>query len=237
MNLIEYLRQQEIIPMEKAERFIKLLEKYDENDVLYDNAINELNLTEEEYEDLFTELEKENFMDPIYIIQCPYCDSLGNTYVEKFDIPDVEECRYCHHEFNYKENFIDAYRVFFNYVKDVDILSELSEKITHNQDRIFEITEQIKEMEMKRKALQIENIKFTTLKNELIFDKNESNMYSKTSSKYKDKKVKYIGTLIYMKKCTVTCTKCNEVYELFEIDDRIIGVCSCCENEIEFNVK
>jgi hypothetical protein len=237
MNLIEYLKEQTIVPSEKAERFIKLLEKYDENDVLYNSAVYELDLANEEYEELFAELIKENFMDPVYIIQCPFCDSLGNTYVEKFDIPEADECRYCHHEFNHKENFNEAFRVLFNYQKDVDILSELSDKIVHNQDRIFDITDQIKELEGKRKALQVENIKFTTLRNELVFDKNESKMYAKTNEKYKGEKVKYIGTLIYMKKCTVTCTKCNEVYELFEISDRIIGVCACCETEIELNIK
>lgn len=237
MNLIEYLGQQTILQSEKTEKFIKLLEKYDENDVLYNSALEDIDLSNEEYEELFLELTKENYIDPIYIIQCPYCDSLGNTYVEKFDIPDVDECRYCHNEFNYKENYNEAHRVFFNFQKDTDVISELSDKITHNQDRIFELTEQMKEMELQRKGLQLENIKFSTLRSELLFDKNESKMYNRTNAKYKGTKVKYIGTLIYMKKCTITCVNCNEVYELFEVNDRIIGVCSCCESEIEFNIN
>ncbi|MGB7605855.1 MAG: hypothetical protein WBL93_10305, partial [Lutisporaceae bacterium] len=72
MNLFEYLKEQEIIPKHKAEKFSKLLEKYDENDVLYEAVMNEIDLTTEEYDEIFQELEKEHYVDSIYIIQCPY---------------------------------------------------------------------------------------------------------------------------------------------------------------------
>lgn len=237
MNLFEYLKSQEIIPKQKADRFAKLLEKYDENDVLYESAINEIDLSNEEYEEVFAELEKENYVDSIYIIQCPYCDTMGNTYVEKFDIPDFDECRFCHNEFNHRENFITAYRIYFNYQKPIDILTDLSEKINYNQDRIFEITDEIKELEDKRKAIQLENIRFATLRNELSVDKSESKMYTKMVEKYKNSRIKYIGTLLYMKKAVITCLKCDEVYELFQIDDKYIGVCSSCESEIGISFK
>lgn len=237
MNLIEYLKQQEFIPKQKSEKFIKLLEKYDENDVLYETAINEIDLTNEEYELIFEELEKESFVDSIFIIQCPFCDSLGNTYVEKFDIPETDACRFCEQEFNHRENYITAYRIYFNYQKKVDILTDLGEKIIHNQDRIFEISDEIRELEDKRKAIQLENIKFATLRNELLVDKSESKMYNKVSEKYKDQKVKYIGTLLVMKKCVITCLKCDEVYELFQIDDKYIGVCSGCGSEIGLSFR
>lgn len=237
MNLIEYLQSQESIPKLKADRFIKLLEKYDENDVLYQSAISEIDLTNEEYEELFAELEKESYVDSIFIVQCPFCDSMGNTYVEKFDIPEFDECRFCHNEFNYRENYNTAYRIYFNYQKKVDILTELSEKINYNQDRIFEISDEIRELEDKRKAIQTENIKFATLRNELSVDKNESTMYSKVAEKYKNQKVKYIGTLLYMKKCVITCLQCDEDYELFQVDDRYIGVCPKCQDEIGLSFK
>jgi hypothetical protein len=237
MNLIDYLKQQEIIPESKADKFIKLLEKYDENDVLYEAAINEIDLTNEEYEELFIELEKENYVDSIYIIQCPFCDTMGNTYVEKFDIPEFDECRFCHNEFNYRENYNTAYRIYFNYQKKVDILTDLSEKINYNQDRIFEISDEIRELEDKRKAIQLENIKFATLRNELMVDKSESKTYSKVAEKYKNKKVKYIGTLLFLKKAVITCLECEEVYELFQIEDRYIGTCPCCQKEIGLNFK
>jgi len=237
MNLIEYLKQQETIPQYKAEKFIKLLEKYDENDVLYEAAINDVDLTNEEYETLFEELEKESYVDSIFIIQCPFCDTMGNTYVEKFDIPEFDECRFCHNEFNYRENYNTAYRIYFNYQKKVDVLTDLSEKINYNQERIFEISDEIRELEDKRKAIQFENIKFATLRNELLVDKSESKMYNKVAEKYRNQKVKYIGTLLYMKKCVITCLECDEVYELFQIDDRYIGVCSQCQKEIGLNFK
>jgi hypothetical protein len=237
MNLIEYLKQQSAIPEYKADKFIKLLEKYDENDVLYEAAINDIDLTNEEYEELFEELEKESYVDSIYIIQCPFCDSLGNTYVEKFDIPETDECRFCETEFNHRENYITAYRIYFNYKKKVDILTDLGEKINYNQDRIFEISDEIRELEGKRKAIQLENIKFASLRNELLVDKSESKMYNKVAEKYKNEKVKYIGTLLYMKKCVITCLECDEVYELFQIDDKYIGVCSKCQTEIGINFK
>jgi hypothetical protein len=182
-------------------------------------------------------LEKENFVDRIYIIVCPYCDSLGNTYVEKFDIPEAEQCRFCHNDFNYQENYMEAYRLYFNYHKNIDILTELSQKINYNQDRIFEIAEEIKEMESKRKSLQGENIKFVSLRNELLYDKNESKAYDRVIDKYKESKVKYIGTLLYMKKCVVKCSKCNEAFELFNVNDRFIGVCPSCDTEIELLMK
>ncbi len=237
MNLFEYLKEQEIIPTHKAEKFSTLLEKYDENDVLYEAAMNEIDLTTEEYDEIFEELEKEHFVDSIYIIKCPYCDTFGNTYVEKFDIPDVDECRFCENEFNHKENYITAYRIYFNYQKKIDILTDLGEKINYNQDRIFEISDEIKELEDKRKAIQLENIRFASLRNELSVDKSESKMYPKVVEKYRDKRVKYIGTLLYMKKCVVTCLKCDEVYELFQIDDAYIGVCSNCQTEIGINFR
>lgn len=237
MNLFEYLRSQEIIPKSKAERFAKLLEKYDENDVLYENAIEEMDLTNEEYEALFAELEKENFVDSIFIIQCPYCDTLGNTYVEKFDIPDFDECRFCHNEFNHRENFNTAYRIYFNYQKKVDVLTDLSEKLNYNQERIFEITNEIKELEDKRKAIQLENIRFAALRNELSVDKSESKMYDTIVEKYKESRVKYIGTLLYMKKAVITCLQCDEVYELFQIDDKYIGVCPNCHDKIGISFK
>jgi hypothetical protein len=237
MNIIEYLRQQKVIPQEKANKFIELLATYEENDVLYDNSIKQLDLTMEEHERLFTELEKENFVDRIYIIVCPYCDSLGNTYVERFDIPEAEQCRFCHNDFNYQENYMEAFRLYFNYHKNIDILTELSQKINYNQDRIFEIAEEIKEMEAKRKALQGENIKFVTLRNELLYDKNESKAYDKTVGKYKGSNVKYIGTLIYMKKCVAKCSKCNEAFELFNVNGKYIGVCPSCDIEIELLMK
>ena len=237
MNIIEYLKQQTIIPQAKAETFIHVLGKYDENDILYENIIEQLDLSSEEYDELFTELERQDYVDPIYIIKCPYCDSLGNTYVEKFDIPDFDECRFCHEEFSHKENHINAFRVYFNYHKNIDILSELSEKIVYNQDRIFEITSEIKELELKRKAVQEENVKFVSLRNELLYDKNESKLFEKVKQLYSDRDVKYIGTLIYMKKCVVKCSKCGEIFELFDIDDKIIGLCPGCEIEIEFALK
>ncbi|HYE82967.1 MAG TPA: hypothetical protein VEG39_12485 [Clostridia bacterium] len=237
MNLIEYLKQQKVIPQSKAEKFIELLATYEENDVLYENAIKQLDLTNEEHEKLFFELEKESFVDAIYIIVCPYCDSLGNTYVEKFDIPEADECRFCHNDFNYQENYMEAFRLYFNYHKNIDVLTELSQKINYNQDRIFEIAEEIKELETKRKSLQGENIKFVTLRNELLYDKNESKAYDKTVLKYKGNNVKYIGTLIYMKKCVAKCSKCNEVFELFNIDGKYIGVCPSCDTEIELLMK
>lgn len=237
MNIIEYLRQQKVIPKDKANKFIELLATYEENDVLYDNSIKQLDLTIEEHDRLFTELEKENFLDRIYIIVCPYCDSLGNTYVERFDIPEAEQCRFCHNDFNYQENYMEAFRLYFNYHKNIDILTELSQKINYNQDRIFEIAEEIKEMEAKRKALQGENIKFVTLRNELLYDKNESKAYDKTVGKYKGSNVKYIGTLIYMKKCVAKCSKCNEAFELFNVDGKYIGVCPSCDIEIELLMK
>lgn len=237
MNLIDYLKQQETIPNYKADKFIKLLEKYDDNDVLYEAAINDIDLTNEEYEALFEELEKESYVDSIFIVQCPYCDSMGNTYVEKFDIPEFDECRFCHNEFNYRENYNTAYRIYFNYQKKVDVLTELSEKINYNQERIFEISDEIRELEDKRKAIQLENIKFATLRNELQVDKSESKMYNKVAEKYKNQKVKYIGTLLYMKKCVITCLECDEVYELFQIEDRYIGVCSQCQKEIGLTFK
>jgi dsDNA-binding SOS-regulon protein len=237
MNLIEYLKQQKIIPQAKADTFIEMLAMYEENDVLYENAIKQLDLTNDEYERLFSELEKESFVDRIYIIVCPYCDSLGNTYVEKFDIPEAEQCRFCHNDFNYQENYMEAFRLYFNYHKNIDILTELSQKINYNQDRIFEIAEEIKELESKRKALQGENIKFVTLRNELLYDKNESKAYDKMVERYKNSNVKYIGTLIYMKKCVVKCSKCNEAFELFNVGDKFIGVCPSCDIEIELLMK
>lgn len=237
MNLLEYLREQTVIPAEKTERFLKLLEKFDENDVMYRNAIEEIDLTNEEYEELFTELEKESFVDYIYIIQCPYCDTLGNTYVEKFDIPELDECRFCHEEFNHKENYQEAFRVYFNYHKKVDLLEELSQKIASNQDRIFEISEEVKELENNRKSLQNENIKFVGLRDELMYDKDESKMYKKVSEKYKNNKIKFIGTLVYMKKSIVRCSECDETFELFDIGKRFIGVCPSCGFEIELVFK
>jgi hypothetical protein len=237
MNLLEYLKQQKVVPQQKADKFIELLAKYEENDVLYSSALKDLSLTEDEQEALFVELEKENFVDSIFIMQCPFCDSMGNTYVEKFDIPDSDECRFCHEEYNHKENYILAYRIYFNYKVKVDIVSELSQKITYNQDRIFEITESIKEMELQRNAIQVENVKFVSLRNELLFDKDESKMYSKVLEEYKGQNVKYIGTLLYMKKCIVKCSKCNEAFELFDINNRIIGACPTCGFEIEFTLK
>jgi hypothetical protein len=237
MNIIEYLKQQKVIPQDKANKFIELLATYEENDVLYDNSIKQLDLTIEEHDKLFTELEKENFVDRIYIIVCPYCESLGNTYVERFDIPDNDQCRFCHNDFNYQENYMEAFRLYFNYHKNIDILTELSQKINYNQDRIFEIAEEIKEMENKRKALQGENIKFVTLRNELLYDKNESKTYDKTVQKYKGSNVKYIGTLLYMKKCVAKCTKCNEAFELFNVQGKYIGVCPSCDTEIELVMK
>lgn len=237
MNIIEYLKQQKVIPQVKADKFIELLETYDENDVLYDSAIEQLDLTNEEYDKLFTELQKEHYVDKIYIIVCPYCDSLGNTYVEKFDIPEADQCRFCHTDFNYQENNMEAFRLYFNYHKSIDVLTELSQKINYNQDRIFEIAEEIKELETKRKSLQGENIRFVTLRNELMYDKNESKAYDRTVEKYKDEKVKYIGTLLYMKKCVVKCSKCNEAFELFNVNGKYIGVCPSCDTEIEFLMK
>ena len=237
MNIIEYLKQQKIIPKDKANKFIELLATYEENDVLYDNSIKQLDLTIDEHDRLFTELEKENYVDRIYIIICPYCDSLGNTYVERFDIPEAEQCRFCHNDFNYQENYMEAFRLYFNYHKNIDILTELSQKINYNQDRIFEIAEEIKEMESKRKSLQGENIKFVTLRNELLYDKNESKAYDKTVGKYKESNVKYIGTLIYMKKCVAKCSKCNEAFELFNVNGKYIGVCPSCDTEIELLMK
>lgn len=237
MNIIEYLKQQKVIPQDKADKFIELLATYEENDVLYDNAIKQLDLTNDENERLFSELERENYVDRIYIIVCPYCDSLGNTYVESFDIPETDECRFCHNEFNHKENNMEAFRLYFNYHKNIDVLTELSQKINSNQDRIFEIAEEIKELEAKRKSLQGENIKFVTLRNELLYDKNESKAYDKTVEKYKEGKVKYIGTLIYMKKCIAKCSKCNEAFELFNVSGKYIGVCPSCGIEIELLMK
>ncbi len=237
MNLLEYLHDQAIIPEDKAEILLKLLEKFDENDVMYSNTISEIDLTNEEYEELFRELEKENFVDSIYIIKCPYCDTLGNTYVEKFDVPEFDECRFCHEEFNHKENYEEAFRIYFNYHKKVDILEELSQKITYNQDRIFEISEEVKELENNRKSLQNENIKFVGLRDELMYDKNESKMYKKVAEKYKNNKVKFIGTLLYMKKCVVRCSACDETFELFDIGKRFIGVCPACGFEIELVIK
>lgn len=237
MNIIEYLKQQKVIPQDKAKKFIELLATYEENDVLYNNAINQLDLTNDEYERLFTELEKENYVDRIYIIVCPYCDTLGNTYVESFDIPETDKCRFCHSDFNHKENNMEAFRLYFNYHKSIDILTELSQKINCNQERIFEIAEEIKELEANRKALQGENIKFVTLRNELMYDKSESKAYDKTVEKYKDEKVKYIGTLIYMKKCVAKCSKCNEAFELFNVNGKYIGVCPSCDTEIELLMK
>ena len=237
MNLIEYLRQQKIVPKEKADKFISILAKYEENDILYESIIDQVELTSEEHDELFENLERENYVDTLYIIQCPYCDSMGNTYVERFDIPEYDKCRFCDTEFNHKENNMVAYRVYFNYQKNIDILSELSQKITYNQDRIFEITEEINELETNRKSIQNENIKFVTLRNELMFDKSQSKAYRKTAEKYKGVNVKYIGTLLYMKKSVVKCTKCNETFELFDIDDKIIGVCPKCDIEIEFSLK
>lgn len=237
MNIIEYLKQQKVIPQVKADKFIELLATYEENDVLYDNAVKQLDLTSDEHEKLFSELEKENYVDRIYIIICPYCDSLGNSYVEKFDIPEADQCRFCHNEFNYQENHMEAFRLYFNYHKSIDILTELSQKINYNQDRIFDIAEEIKELESKRKSLQGENIKFVTLRNELLYDKNESKAYDKTVEKYKEGKVKYIGTLLYMKKCVVKCSKCNEAFELFNVNGKYIGVCPSCDTEIELLMK
>lgn len=237
MNLIEYLRQQKVIPQQKADKFIELLATYEENDVLYDNAIRQLDLTNDEYERLFADLEKGNYVDRIYIIVCPYCDSLGNTYVEKFDIPETDQCRFCHNSFNHQENYMEAFRLYFNYHKNIDILTELSQKINYNQERIFEISEEIKELEAKRKALQGENVKFITLRNELMYDKNESKAYDKTIERYKGSSVKYIGTLIYIKKCVAKCGKCNEILELFNVNGRYIGVCPSCDIEIEFLMK
>ncbi|MDD3706203.1 MAG: hypothetical protein PHC45_09115 [Clostridiaceae bacterium] len=237
MNIIEYLKQQKVIPQDKAKKFIELLATYEENDVLYNNAINQLDLTNDEYERLFTELEKENYVDRIYIIVCPYCDTLGNTYVESFDIPETDKCRFCHSDFNHKENNMEAFRLYFNYHKSIDILTELSQKINCNQERIFEIAEEIKELEANRKALQGENIKFVTLRNELMYDKSESKAYDKIVEKYKGDKVKYIGTLIYMKKCVAKCSKCNEAFELFNVNGKYIGVCPSCDTEIELLMK
>lgn len=237
MNLIEYLKQQKVILQGKADKFIELLATYEENDVLYDNAIKQLDLTNEEYDKLFSELEKENFVDRIYIIVCPYCDSLGNTYVERFDIPEADQCRFCHNDFNYQENYMEAFRLYFNYHKNIDILTELSQKINYNQDRIFEIAEEIKELESKRKSLQGENIKFVTLRNELLYDKNESKAYDRVVDRYKGSNVKYIGTLIYMKKCVAKCSKCNEAFELFNVGDKFIGICPSCDIEIELLMK
>lgn len=237
MNIIEYLKQQKVIPQDKSQKFIELLATYEENDVLYNNAINQIDLTNDEYERLFTELEKENYVDRIYIIVCPYCDSLGNTYVQSYDIPETDKCRFCHNDFNHKENNMEAFRLYFNYHKNIDILTELSQKINCNQERIFEIAEEIKELEANRKSLQGENIKFVTLRNELMYDKSQSKAYEKTAEKYKDNTVKYIGTLIYMKKCVAKCSKCNEAFELFNINGKYIGVCPSCDTEIELLMK
>ncbi|MDD3706067.1 MAG: hypothetical protein PHC45_08410, partial [Clostridiaceae bacterium] len=60
MNIIEYLKQQKVIPQDKAKKFIELQATYEENDALYNNAINQLDLKNDEYEKLFTDIEKEN---------------------------------------------------------------------------------------------------------------------------------------------------------------------------------
>ena len=54
MNLIEYLKQQKVLPQAKADKFIELLATYEENDVLYDNSIKQLDLTNDEHDRLFS---------------------------------------------------------------------------------------------------------------------------------------------------------------------------------------
>ena len=121
MNLIEFLKRQNIIPEKKSIKFIKILEQYSENDVLYPDVVKELDLTVTEHERLFNELEKRDYISAIYIIQCPYCNELGNTYVDENDIPFMDHCRFCEAEFNHQENHMQAYRLYFNYDEEVDV--------------------------------------------------------------------------------------------------------------------
>ncbi len=233
MNLIEYLKHQNIIPKEKAEKFIDILNHYSEYDVLYPDVIKELDLTVSEQENLFNELEKKDYASLIYIIQCPYCNELGNTYVEEKDIPFVDYCRFCEAEFNHQENHMQAYRLFFNYEEEIDIIEELNSKIASNQERIAEITDEIKSLENARKTLQLENINFATSKNELLKTKNESKLYSKMIARGSN--VTFLGNYLEDKKVSMKCFQCNENMEFFNVNDKIVAVCPECENETELD--
>lgn len=231
MNLIEFLEKQNIIERSKANKFIKILDQYSENDVLYPDVIKELDLTISEYERLFAELEKRDYVSTLYIIQCPYCNELGNSYVAEDDIPFIDHCRFCEAEFNHQENYITAYRLYFNFEKEVDVIQELNEKIAANQERIAEITEEIRNLENARKTLQLENINFITTKNELLKSKNESKTYSKMITRGSN--VKYLGKYLESKKMGIKCFLCGEDMEFFDVNGKVMGACPDCDTEIE----
>lgn len=233
MNLIEYLKHQNIIPKEKAEKFINILNHYSENDILYSDVIKELDLTVSEHERLFNELEKRDYASSIYIIKCPYCNELGNTYVEEKDIPFIDYCRFCEAEFNYQENHIKAYRLFFNYEEEIDIIEELNSKIASNQDRIIEITDEIRLLENARKTLQLENINFAASKNELLKTKNESKAYSKMIARGSN--VTFLGNYLENKKISMKCFLCNGNMEFFDVNGKVMAACPDCDCEVEFD--
>ncbi len=231
MNLMEFLKKQNIIEEKKADKFIKMLEHYSENDVLYPDVIKELDLTLNEYERLFNELERRDYVSTIYIIQCPYCNELGNSYVDEDDIPFIDHCRFCEAEFNHQENHITAYRLYFNYAEEVDVIEELNMKIAANQDRIMEITEEIHNLENARKTLQLENINFINTKNELLKNKNESKAYSKMATRGSN--VKFLGKYLDNKKLGLKCFRCGDDMEFFDVNGKVMGACPGCDTEVE----
>ncbi|MDD2481950.1 MAG: hypothetical protein PHC44_10555 [Lutispora sp.] len=235
MNLIEFLKKQNIIPGKKAEKFIEILEQYSENDVLYPDIIKELDLTGTEHERLFNEMEKRDYVATIYIIQCPYCNELGNSYVDEDDIPFIDHCRFCEAEFNHQENHMHAYRLFFNYDEEVDVIEELNDKISSNQDRIMEITDEIRSLENARKTLQLENINFITSKNELIKNKNESKAYSKMIARGSN--VRFLGRYLDNKKLSLKCFLCGDDMEFFDVNGKIMGACPGCDCEVEMDFQ
>ena len=234
MNLIEYLKHQKIVPEDKAKKLINILKQYSENDVLYPDVVKELDLTGSEHDRLFNELDKRDYLSTIYIIQCPYCDELGNSYVDEEDIPFMDNCRFCEAEFNHQENHITAYRLYFNYEEEIDIIEELNSKISSNQDRIMEISEEIRLLENARKTLQLENINFITSKNELLKNKNESKTYSKMIARGSN--VRFLGNYLENKKMSLKCFLCDEDMEFFDVNGKILAACPECDNEVELNI-
>lgn len=234
MNLIEYLKHQNLIPKEKSDKFIKLLEQYSENDVLYPDLIKELDLTGSEHDRLFSELDKRDYVSKVYTIKCPYCDELGNTYVDEGDIPFIDHCRFCEAEFNHQENHLTAYRLYFNYEEEIDVIEELNSKISSNQDRIMEISEEIRSLENARKTLQLENINFITSKNELLKNKNESKTYSKMIARGSN--VRFLGNYLDNKKMSLKCFLCDAEMEFFDVNGKILAACPECECEVEMDM-
>lgn len=231
MDFLAYLKQVNGVKKSKIDKFIEILSTYEENDVMYMGIIEEL-FDEDEREILLPPLEEEGYLDKIYIVQCPYCNNLGNTYVEYEDIPsEVDYCRYCDTEFSYQENYIEAYRIKFNYNNNTDVIAEINDKIEYNKTRLAEVSNEMKELENTRRAIQTENINLITSKNRMLAFQQNSKTYEEMMKKYPN--AHYIGITdgpnIYAK-----CGKCSKEFELYQMYKKIIGICPECGTEVDF---